>query len=352
MDKLIQYLLNEKEKIQNEIKQLEIEISQVDDEIKEIEEKIHEQEKGFDEIYELFSPNGDLRTIYQNEISRLRKEKIKCVDIKRLDEIRKNEDEKQLGNINFAIKEYKRMKSRESDLIKEVDNVKKKVALDHSRIYRKVMELINYIEKRNYRNLQRDILPIVRSLIRKNNVLSIKLSSQTIVDNTELQDIKNGFVSLEKQIDKLCRKEMFHVKHREDVITYDLIKSCELYFSNNKFKDEIVEFQHQETKIWVSEYQLENIVEILKEIIENAVQHGDSKNIRVKMNLFMKAEQQSQIFITVIEDGIGNINSIDMEMEECYGMKIINTRVELMNGTIKIENNKPHGNKIELMLYL
>lgn len=76
-----------------------------------------------------------------------------------------------------------------------------------------------------------------------------------------------------------------------------------------------------------------HVFRILQEIISNALKHANAKNIYISLH-----EKNSNLEVTVKDDGIG----FDIEKtkeERCgLGLKLLESRIEILNGQMSFES--------------
>ncbi|WKD85611.1 Oxygen sensor histidine kinase NreB [Polaribacter huanghezhanensis] len=80
-----------------------------------------------------------------------------------------------------------------------------------------------------------------------------------------------------------------------------------------------------------------HLFRILQELINNSIRHGKAKNI----NLVLKINNE-KLSLTYSDDGIG-FDLKQAQLKKGLGLKNIESRVELLNGTLKINSKEKSG---------
>ncbi len=98
--------------------------------------------------------------------------------------------------------------------------------------------------------------------------------------------------------------------------------------------------------------QVHHILSIIKQMINNAVQHGKPKEILVECEV-----NNNELSFTVVDNGKGmKINEEGLEdlinslPEDKQGLKNILMRVKMLNGSVKLQSNHKKGTKINFVI--
>jgi two-component system, NarL family, sensor kinase len=86
------------------------------------------------------------------------------------------------------------------------------------------------------------------------------------------------------------------------------------------------------------------IYRIIQELINNAVKHGNPKQILVQMTT-----TPSKILLTIEDDGKG-MDALKMETSKGIGITNIQHRVNYFKGNLEFENKTPQGTAVNIEL--
>lgn len=225
-------------------------------------------------------------------------------------------------------------KSRKKILQKEIE--KKNLEISHQKeLLRSVIITQETERKRIAQDLHDDISS-------KLNVVSLNthLLKTPNLSETELLDITNNITELTTKALENSRR-----------IAHDLLPPVLEKFGLNAGIEELV-LEFKSTKTIEIEYlnQLKfddedidrnlHIFRILQELLNNSVRHGKATNVSID---FKKNEGTNTCIY--IDNGVG-FDTKDDDNKKGLGMKNIESRVNFINGTFKIESKKNKGFKM------
>ena len=87
-----------------------------------------------------------------------------------------------------------------------------------------------------------------------------------------------------------------------------------------------------------------NIYRIIQECLLNAVKHAKANRICLLLQ-----NLSDEILIKVEDDGIG-FERNEVNVNEHFGLTIMQERVHMMNGNYRIHTSKGNGTKIEIII--
>lgn len=94
-----------------------------------------------------------------------------------------------------------------------------------------------------------------------------------------------------------------------------------------------------------NKYFLLSIYRIGRECVMNSIRHSKGSKI-----IFQCINKGKEIYLLIQDDGVGFTNDDIVEKKNHYGLKVIDERVKVLNGAIRIDNC--NGTKIEIILPL
>ena len=97
------------------------------------------------------------------------------------------------------------------------------------------------------------------------------------------------------------------------------------------------EFELKYQKNYLNKTKELHLFRILQELINNSIRHGKAKNI----NLVLETSN-SKLYLNYSDDGIGFDTKRD-KLKKGLGLKNIESRVELLNGILKISSENKIG---------
>jgi two-component system NarL family sensor kinase len=222
---------------------------------------------------------------------------------------------------------FSRKKIIEKELEKKSAEIKHQKDLIHATILTQENE-----RKRIAQDLHDDISS-------KLNV--IHLNSNLLLDGglskKEYSDVNKSIIDITNRTLQSARK-----------IAHDLLPPILNKFGLESAIEELVDDFNTSKKIVIS-YQLEypkyhldktlelHLFRILQELINNSIRHGKAKNI----NLVLKINN-SKLHLSYSDNGIG-FDLKRTQLQKGLGMKNIESRVELLNGTLKIDSKINSG---------
>ncbi len=81
-----------------------------------------------------------------------------------------------------------------------------------------------------------------------------------------------------------------------------------------------------------------NIYRIVQEVVHNAVKHAKAKNLIIEMN-----KEKEDLILLIRDDGIGFNPEQASQKGSGLGLKSIKSRVDLMNGSLRLESKENKG---------
>ena len=111
----------------------------------------------------------------------------------------------------------------------------------------------------------------------------------------------------------------------------------ELVDDFNTSRKVVVTYQLKYPENYLNKDQELHLFRILQELINNSIRHGKAKNI----NLVLE-NKNSKLDLNYSDDGIG-FDLKQAQIKKGLGLKNIESRVELLNGTLKISNKEKSG---------
>ncbi len=111
----------------------------------------------------------------------------------------------------------------------------------------------------------------------------------------------------------------------------------ELADDYNTSKKVVVSYQLKYQKDYLNKTKELHLFRILQELINNSIRHGKAKNI----NLVLETSN-SKLYLNYSDDGVG-FNTKKSQLKKGLGLKNIESRVELLNGILKISSENKSG---------
>lgn len=111
----------------------------------------------------------------------------------------------------------------------------------------------------------------------------------------------------------------------------------ELVDDYNTSKKVVVSHQLKYQKKYLNKTKELHLFRILQELINNSIRHGKAKNI----NLVLETNS-SKLYLNYSDDGIG-FDTKQAQFKKGLGLKNIESRVELLNGKLKINSENESG---------
>mgnify|MGYP000294614417 CR=1 FL=1 len=111
----------------------------------------------------------------------------------------------------------------------------------------------------------------------------------------------------------------------------------ELVDDYNTSKKVVVSYQLKYQKNYLNKTKELHLFRILQELINNSIRHGKAKNI----NLVLETSN-SKLYLNYSDDGIG-FDTKRAKLKKGLGLKNIESRVELLNGILKISSENKSG---------
>jgi len=111
----------------------------------------------------------------------------------------------------------------------------------------------------------------------------------------------------------------------------------ELADDYNTSKKVVVSYQLKYQKDYLNKTKELHLFRILQELINNSIRHGKAKNI----NLVLETSN-SKLYLNYSDDGVG-FDTKKSQLKKGLGLKNIESRVELLNGILKISSENKSG---------
>lgn len=296
METVSLFLKNEKRKNDENIIKVKNKISEYYYKIDEIDRLIEEINKNIDKTYEIFTPNGYDKNINEVEIEKLQVKKIdfenKISDLNN----RMHFYNERSVKIDEAISDAKKMEEQIIDSFKgakskvetEVKKTKKESASEFMKMLDLQMEKDNNIVKEK---LKKDIDDISSKLILCDNFVNVDANRTKI----ELYKIKEVVDSIKKTISS----KMFHVKHTETnpefIENVSLLETLKEFL--NTYDNIKTDFNYSGPNVDDTINRVTNVIRIIEESINNAINHGCS----------------GVISLNVVVENIGSVRSLDTQ---------------------------------------
>ena len=105
----------------------------------------------------------------------------------------------------------------------------------------------------------------------------------------------------------------------------------------NTSKKNLISYTLKYHKNYLNKTQELHLFRVLQELINNSIRHGKAKNINLVLEI-----DNSKLHFKYSDDGIG-FDLKRSKFQKGLGMKNIESRVELLNGTLKIESKVKSG---------
>ncbi len=169
----------------------------------------------------------------------------------------------------------------------------------------------------------------------------IHLNSNLLLEGTlspeEYTEVNKSIIDITNRTLVIARK-----------IAHDLLPPILDKFGLQSAIEELVDDFNTSKKVLVS-YKLKypnnhlnkskelHLFRILQELINNSIRHGKAKNI----NLFLELNS-SNLLLKYSDDGIG-FNTKSLKHKKGLGIKNIESRVELLNGTLTVKSKPKKG---------
>lgn len=173
---------------------------------------------------------------------------------------------------------------------------------------------------------------------------SIKMQI-SVIDNLDEIDI---------QIIEKSKAQIDEVINKFRIISTNLLPNALMRDGlNDAIRDFIVRFKNLNLKIVfdsnannLTEHYQVNIYRVIQEIIHNTVKHANAHLLKITIY-----QEVDRIVITTVDDGIGFIIQNSSEIES-IGMLSLQSRISLLNGTLKLESELNKGTKFNINLPL
>lgn len=343
MDNLIQFLLNEKEELIKEEGILSERIDKLTIENEQIENKITELIKGVDTTFEVFSPNSMDTDYNVSEINKLKHMLSEHEGLLKSYIERKTEIKNKLTNVYNAISMYERMQGTEQTMHRDFSQYQTEKRVEVEKIRKIGIEIAELETRRYERILSNTINPIIDSLSHKTELCDSFILQDINRSRMELNGLKEGLSTLKNKTEDY----MFHVKHSRNVSreTQSLAENIEQYIKD--YQTISITFTNIGEDIQMLDSDIENYIKILYELIENSISHGAATQIQIYLNVEVTERLRKKVILSVHDNGCGfNIENIHRGSQ--YGLQMVEKRISLYNGEVKIESNKDSGTTVLL----
>ncbi|WP_082868148.1 ATP-binding protein [Tenacibaculum ovolyticum] len=247
-----------------------------------------------------------------------------------------------LGLLFFALfYAYKSKKGRELAEQNQKLEVQKNIELLKKQEFKSIKAMIDGQESERKRIAQ-DLHDRLGSMLSM-----VKLNYKSIEDNIDkLKDEnKKQYSQANYLLDEACNtvREIAHNMVSGVLTKFGLVAALEdlknTIKGTNTFQLELITYGLDD--------RLENSLEmelygIVQELIHNVIKHAKAKEVSVQL-----LKRVDSINLTVIDDGIGFDNSIELS-ESGMGLKSVASRVHALNGTFDIDTGRGNGTTLNI----
>lgn len=166
------------------------------------------------------------------------------------------------------------------------------------------------------------------------------LSEDPIKTKLELENIRTEL----KEIIEEIRKTIFDLRPMsfDDLgLKYTIIRYIQNIEKNTSLS---IQYEIDDIEEDFDKNELMNIYRIIQECLLNAVKHAKANRIYLLLQ-----NLSDEILIKVEDDGIG-FERNEVNVNEHFGLTIMQERVHMMNGNYRIHTSKGNGTKIEIII--
>lgn len=327
IDEMLRDTVQEQESIKKQI-QSNLE------EIQEIDKYLQSLMKDEDSDYNVFHPRAP-KDIYQKEVEKRRLEK----------EVLESRNREYYHKVNCLEKDVKKLKDILTEGISDEDDSKLLFHVDmHQRD--KKLEILNIQEKERQR-IARDLhdtsLQNLAHIVHKIELSSLFIDQDPIRAKLELAVTSKSLKSIIEEI----RGTIFDLRP----MTFDdlgLKEALERLLMLADEKSDIVIKQEIENVSCENDLVLATIYRVAQECIQNAIKHSEAKEIRFRC---IQNENVCQIYVE--DDGKGfTAEDVSKKQDKHFGLFIMNERISLLGGKMKIDSKVNVGTKVEILIPL
>ena len=283
MDNLSSYIKNEKINNENSIVEISKKIGKCLYDIETIDKKIIECTKNIDTTYEIFSPNAFDKDYNVVEIEKLNLKKISLQEeINNLNESKKMFIGRQ-KKIDLA---YDELEELNHQIIEEKHTYKEDLKKQKDKLNHYYFEEITDILECQ---INKDNNFIGSEIIRQLDIIENKLSLCENFVDMDINRAKLQLMKIGEEISYFKKKlisKMFHVKHFEDNLYFDLNNEIKSFV--NQYKKNInarVEYKFHGKNISDNKNNIINIFRIIKEAVDNADNHSQCNVISIYVDV-------------------------------------------------------------------
>lgn len=339
MDDLIQYLINDKETLIRDEGSLIEKLEKYKLENEQIELKITELIKSVDTTFEVFSPNTIDKDYNVSEIQRLKYQlEHNQAEIKAYEE-QQNIIKNRLNSVYDAISTYEKIQGTERTLNFDISQYKIETRDEMERLKRLAIEIAELEEQRYTRFLSVEWNPILESLERKSELCEGFILQDINRSKMEMNGIQEGISTLKHKVENY----MFHVKHLQNKEKYFLYQELKDYI--NHYQNTILDITMMGEDVELSEWDIQNNIKIIHEIIDNAIYHGGARHIQIHLHTETTEFLKNRIQLSIHDDGCGYIVE-EVDSKNHYGLEIVKKRIEIYHGNMVIESNHENGTTV------
>jgi signal transduction histidine kinase len=246
-----------------------------------------------------------------------------------------------LNNMNHDLEET--ILKRTGSLKRTVDNLKKEV-----RERRKLQKLVEKISDREQQRIGHDIHDslgqILVGISFTSQALARKLKKREIIDLSEEAANIVESASLASTQARDLAKLLSPVDLKEEGLDNALNRLCTFIKTNYKINCEII--IRKRDNLNLSPHVATNIYRIIQEGTNNAVKHSGAEKIEILLDLTKRTAT-----LTVKDNGKG-LSVQDRDKFTGMGLKIMETRSELMNGKLTFVTSPGKGTTIKCLFPL
>ena len=223
---------------------------------------------------------------------------------------------------------------------------KEKIANAIAREQEKQFKAVLEAQENERKRIAGDLHDSVGQLL---SVTKYNISELADVIKTKSSDEQELITNSMGMLDKACI-EVRNISHNlmpGSLIRLGLVSAIkELLHGFNNSEKLIIEFNSPENYNRLSEKVELAIYRIVQEILNNAIKHAKAHLIKIDLQII-----QSNLNLIIKDDGIG-FNPDIIKVSNGIGWKNINSRLSMVNGTLKVKSGENKGTEISVIIPL
>jgi signal transduction histidine kinase len=192
-----------------------------------------------------------------------------------------------------------------------------------------------------HEDLQQQLYVLKMDLNHSRDMLDSKADTEFISQLTEWESILKKSLILTKDL-ALDLSPPFP----GDITLNEAVEWLALHMKETYDQD--VKLDIKKTIQWPGENLIHMLIQMLRELLFNVVKHAGVDRARIKID-----SVKGDLRLNVEDKGSGfdkKINGTFAEVSECYGLKNIRHRIELLGGEFEIDTAPGRGTKIKLSI--